>query len=310
MTAVILDPTDANIARAAAVLSEGGLVAMPTETVYGLACDASNPKAVAKLYAAKGRPSFNPLIAHVASLDAAKTEGRFTRTAEKLAVETWPGPLTLVTPLATTHTVCDLARAGLESIALRQPAHPVATSLLEAFGGPLVAPSANPSGRISPTCAEHVLADMGDSAEMILDGGPCRIGIESTILSCLDETPLLLRPGAIDASHYIASPETPSKPLAPGGLSRHYAPNATLRLNVAVPISGDAYLGFGPVDGPKGRVSLNLSETGDLTEAAANLFSMLRQLDRSYARIAVAPIPMKGLGLAINDRLARAAKRD
>jgi len=310
MTAFILDPTDANIARAAAVLSEGGLVAMPTETVYGLACDASNPKAVAKLYAAKGRPSFNPLIAHVASLDAAKTEGRFTRTAEKLAVETWPGPLTLVTPLATTHTVCDLARAGLESIALRQPAHPVATSLLEAFGGPLVAPSANPSGRISPTCAEHVLADMGDSAEMILDGGPCRIGIESTILSCLDETPLLLRPGAIDASHYIASPETPSKPLAPGGLSRHYAPNATLRLNVAVPISGDAYLGFGPVDGPKGRVSLNLSETGDLTEAAANLFSMLRQLDRSYARIAVAPIPMKGLGLAINDRLARAAKRD
>ena len=310
MTAFILDPTDANIARAAAVLSEGGLVAMPTETVYGLACDASNPKAVAKLYAAKGRPSFNPLIAHVASLDAAKTEGRFTRTAEKLAVETWPGPLTLVTPLATTHTVCDLARAGLESIALRQPAHPVATSLLEAFGGPLVAPSANPSGRISPTCAEHVLADMGDSAEMILDGGPCRIGIESTILSCLDETPLLLRPGAIDAAHYIASPETPSKPLAPGGLSRHYAPNAKLRLNVAMPISGDAYLGFGPVDGPKGRVSLNLSETGDLTEAAANLFSMLRQLDRSYARIAVAPIPMKGLGLAINDRLARAAKRD
>ena len=310
MTAFILKPTDANIARAAETLSDGGLVAMPTETVYGLACDASNPKAVAKLYAAKGRPSFNPLIAHVASLNMAMREGRFTGTAQQLAVEFWAGPLTLVTPLAPTHTVCDLARAGLESVALRQPAHPVAASLLGAFGGPLVAPSANPSGKISPTCAEHVLADMSDSADVILDGGPCRIGIESTILSCLEETPMLLRPGAIDASSYVALPDTPSKPLAPGGLSRHYAPNATLRLNTAAPVSGDAYLGFGPVDGPKGRVTLNLSEKGDLTEAAANLFSMLRQLDRSYARIAIAPIPMTGLGIAINDRLARAAKRD
>lgn len=310
MTASILPPTDANIIKAADILRAGGLVAMPTETVYGLACDAANPKAVARLYAAKGRPSFNPLIAHVANFEMAEREGVFCQTSSALAATAWPGPLTLVTPLADTGTVCDLARAGLSSVALRQPAHPAAVALLAAFNGPLVAPSANPSGKISPTSAAHVASDMGGQVDMILDGGLCQIGLESTILSCLQEPPVLLRPGAFDASNYLAAQTDQSKPLAPGGLLRHYAPNATLRLNTPVPISGDAYLGFGPVDGPNGRHTLNLSEAGDLCEAAANLFSMLRQLDRSWARIAVAPIPMIGLGLAINDRLARAAKRE
>lgn len=310
MTAPVLKPTYESIANAAELLRSGGLVAIPTETVYGLACDASNPEAVARLYAAKGRPSFNPLIAHVADLKMAKREGDFNSAAHDLASHAWPGPLSLVTPLAPTHTVCDLARAGNISIALRQPAHPVAAALLKSFEGPLVAPSANPSGRMSPTRAEHVLADMGETVDMILDGGPCEIGIESTILSCLEDVPRLLRHGSFDASAYVDRIQDEAAPLAPGALSRHYAPNATLRLNVPTPTSGDAYLAFGPTDGPKGRVSLNLSETGDLTEAAANLFAMLRQLDRSYARIAVAPVPMNGLGLAINDRLTRAAKRD
>ena len=310
MTAPMLSPTDETIARATEILRGGGLVAIPTETVYGLACDAANPEAVARLYAAKGRPRINPLIAHMTGLDMAQAEGRFNAAASTLAASGWPGPLTLVVPLAETHSVCELARAGLGSIALRQPAHPVAARLLARFGGPLVAPSANPSGKISPTRAEHVLSDMGESVDLILDGGPCEIGVESTILSCLEETPSVLRHGAFDAAAFVALEQDEARPLAPGGLSRHYAPNATLRLNVPEPISGDAYLAFGPTDGPKGRVSLNLSETGDLIEAAANLFDMLRQLDRSYARIAVAPIPMTGLGLAINDRLVRAAKRD
>lgn len=310
MTAPILPPRPDTIERAANVLREGGLVAMPTETVYGLACDASNAQAVARLYEAKGRPSFNPLIAHVASLDMARREGVFSRTALDLADKAWPGPLTLVTPLAETHSVCDLARAGLSSIALRQPAHPVATELLAAFGAPVVAPSANPSGRISPTCAEHVAADMGHKVALIIDAGSCEIGLESTILSCLSDPPTLLRHGAFTPSGLAVAQQDESKPLAPGGLSRHYAPAAMLSLNITAPATGMAYLGFGP-DKPSGPSSaLNLSETGDLTEAAANLFAMLRALDRDSAHIAVAPIPMHGLGLAINDRLARATKRD
>ena len=278
---------------------------MPTETVYGLACDATNPRAVARLYAAKGRPSFNPLIAHVANLHAAKQEGVFTSEAQMIAEKGWPGPVTLVLPVSPEHSVCDLARAGLDTIAIRQPAHPVATALLTRVGKPLVAPSANPSGRISPTTAQHVSGDMGEAVDMILDGGPCAIGIESTIISCLQSPPTLLRPGAFDASGFLSETPDQERPLAPGGLSKHYAPRATLRLNAVEPVSGDAYLGFGP-----GKATLNLSEAGDLAEAAANLFSMLRKLDRTWARIAVAPIPMTGLGLAINDRLARAAKRD
>ena len=311
MTAPIVEPIPETIRKAVRILNDGGLVAMPTETVYGLACDAANADAVARLYAAKGRPSFNPLIAHVPNPGTATLVGQMSRAAEEIATQGWPGPLTLVVPVKNDQYVCDLARAGLDSVAMRMPAHPVARQLLTAFGRPLVAPSANRSGKISPTRAEHVAADLGDKIDIILDGGPCEIGLESTILSCLTDPPTLLRHGAFDASAYTLATQDESQPLAPGSLSRHYAPNATLRLNAAIPVSGDAYLAFGPSDDlPAWARQHNLSEAGDLTEAAANLFATLRTLDRTYARIAVAPIPMQGLGLAINDRLARAAKRD
>jgi L-threonylcarbamoyladenylate synthase len=310
MTAPILPPTDANITIAVEILHAGGLVAMPTETVYGLACDAANPEAVAKLYAAKGRPSFNPLIAHVLDLATASKIGHMSHTALKLAARGWPGPLTLVLPLLDAGKVCDLARAGLKSIAVRQTAHPVAQQLLNRFTQPLVAPSANPSGKISPTTADHVAADMGDKIDLILDGGPCAVGVESTIISCLTEPPTLLRPGAFVAASYAATTQDEAQPLAPGALSRHYAPNATLRLNALSPVEGDAYLAFGPFEAYPDQLHMNLSTTGNLTEAAANMFAMLRALDTVATRIAVAPIPRVGLGLAINDRLARAAKRD
>lgn len=308
MTAPVLSPSDDAIARAVSVLKDGGLVVMPTETVYGLACDASNSEAVARLYAAKGRPSFNPLIAHIPNLELAQRIGDMPPPALDLARKGWPGPLTLVVPLADQKRVCDLARAGLESIALRIPAHPIARKLLNAFNGPLVAPSANPSGRISPTTAAHVASDMGDKVDLILDGGACEVGLESTIVSCLAEPPVVLRHGAFDASHLDLGKQSENKPLAPGGLSRHYAPHAELILNVMHPPEHAAYLGFGAM--ADGEARLNLSATGDLTEAAANLFAMLRTLDAEADKIAVAPIPMTGLGLAINDRLARAAKRD
>ncbi len=312
MTAPILSATPDTIARAADILRRGGLVAMPTETVYGLAADASNPRAVARLYQAKGRPRFNPLIAHVASLDEARREGTFNRTAETLAAKFWPGPLTLVLPVVPQHSVCDLARAGLDSIALRRPDHPVAQALLEHFGGPLVAPSANPSGRISPTRAEHVAADMAGLVDLIIDGGPCRAGIESTIIDVRTERPMLLRPGSLkrEALEQIIPSlgeqcEASNQPRSPGQLLRHYAPNAALRLNAKAPREGELYLGFGDCGG-----DLNLSPTGDLGEAAANLFAHLRALDQQGRPIAIAPIPMSGLGEAINDRLTRAAKRD
>ncbi len=312
MSALILPARDATIRQAASILKCGGLVGMPTETVYGLAANAADPEAVARLYTAKGRPLFNPLIAHVSGLEAAKLEGRFNTNARRLAEAFWPGPLTLVVPVAESATICDLARAGLDTVALRTPAHPVARDLVFAFGGPLVAPSANPSGRASPTTASHVAADMSDAIDLVLDGGGCAVGIESTIIACLGETVSLLRPGGISVedleailgkplSHTTANPDTPA---SPGQLTRHYATRAELRLNAAAPQSDEAYLGFGPVD----KATLNLSATGDLKEAAANLFSMLRALDESHTRIAVAPIPMTGPGGAINDRLARAAK--
>ncbi len=313
ISAPILPARDVTISQAAGVLNCGGLVAMPTETVYGLAADASNQQAVARLYAAKTRPAFNPLIAHVLDTEMAALEGVFNPDALKLAEAFWPGPLTLVLPLADTHTVCDLARAGLETIALRSPAHPVARALISAFGKPLVAPSANPSGRISPTTAQHVSGDMKDAVDIILDGGPCEIGIESTIIACTSEAPALLRPGGLAMEEIetvlgksLMRPDTdPNAPSAPGQLLRHYAPRAVLRLNADAPEEGEAYLGFGT-----GAATLTLSPTSDLTEAAANLFTMLRDLDERHTRIAVAPIPDHGLGGAINDRLARAAKRD
>lgn len=310
MSAELLSPTPDNIARAADVLRRGGLVAMPTETVYGLAANAADGEAVARLYAAKGRPSFNPLIAHVASVEMAAKEGVFSDAARDLVSTFWPGPLTLVVEACDSGKVSALARAGLESVALRMPNHPVAEALLQAFGGPVVAPSANPSGRISPTTAQHVLEDMSEKVDLILDGGPCRSGVESTIVDARQDRPALLRPGSLDPaeietvwSGLVRPAQNPDAPQSPGQLLRHYAPRADLRLNANSPQKGEAYLGFGT-----GPATLNLSEGGDLYEASANLFAMLRDLDARFDRIAVASIPKTGLGEAINDRLTRAAK--
>ena len=281
---------------------------MPTETVYGLAADAANALAVAKVYEAKGRPSFNPLIAHVADVAAARRIAVFDAQAEQLAARFWPGALTLVLPIRDEGAVCDLARAGLDTVALRVPAHPLARALLAAFGGPVVAPSANRSGRPSPTTYADALEETGPAAAVALDGGPCAVGLESTVIALLDR-PRLLRPGAVTRAEI----ETLIGPLAeaevdarrsPGRLTRHYAPTAPVRLEADVPLAGEAWLSFGRSGG--GR--WNLSPAGDLREAAANLFAYLRAADRTApAAIAVAPIPAEGVGEAINDRLRRAA---
>ncbi len=312
-------PDAHGLARAACLLAEGGLVAFPTETVYGLGADGRNAAAVAALYAAKGRPSFNPLIAHVASLGGAEREGRLGPEAARLAAAFWPGPLTLVVPRAETGTVCDLARAGLDTIGLRIPAHPVARNLLALCGFPVVAPSANLSGRISPTRAEDVLGDLDGAIAAVVMGGATAIGVESTIVACLDGPPRLLRPGGVtreDIERRLGRPlegagEAADRPLAPGGLLSHYAPRARVRLDVAEILPGEALLTFAafrPAGHSQARQVLDLSPDGDLAEAAANLFGYLRRLDASGAEtIAVAPIPGRGLGEAINDRLRRAA---
>lgn len=311
MTAPLLTPDAGAIARAVACLREGGLVAMPTETVYGLAADATNPAAVARIYEVKERPVFNPLIAHVASAEAAFAQGDFSNRAKALADGFWPGPLTFVVNAIEKTTVCDLARAGLETLALRVPAHPVARDLLSAVGNPLVAPSANPSGRISPTRPQHVAADLGEKIDLILDGGPCDVGLESTVIDARGEVPVILRFGLVGAEDIapiwpgVRRGGTGGAPISPGQLLRHYAPNARLRLNAETPLDGEALLGFGAVEAAE-----NLSPSGNLGEAAANLFAMMRKLDAAHDRIAVSPIPRTGLGLAINDRLERAANRD
>lgn len=313
----------AAIEAAAGVLREGGLVAFPTETVYGLGASAANAEAVARLYAAKGRPSFNPLIVHVADLPAARSLAVFNTQAEALARAFWPGPLTLVLPRRDDCPVSDLATAGLDSIALRVPDHPVARDLLAAFGEAVVAPSANRSGHVSPTHAAHVLADLDGRIDLIVDGGPTQVGVESTIVACIGQ-PSLLRPGGIARAAIenilgqpLAAAETaPSDaaddvPLAPGMLASHYAPKAVLRLDASELRDGEALLAFGPdlpAGADKARKTLNLSARGDLVEAAAHLFSHLRALDASGAdKIAVMPVPHDGLGEAINDRLLRAA---
>jgi L-threonylcarbamoyladenylate synthase len=303
----------AGIAEAARILRHGGLVAMPTETVYGLAADASSEAAVERIYAAKGRPSSNPLIAHVPSLEAALEQGIFSHHALGLARKFWPGPLTLVVPLGPSASVCSAARAGLCTIALRVPAHPVALALLAETGKPLAAPSANRSGRVSPVTAAHVARDLGGEIDLILDGGSCEIGLESAVVECLD-APRLLRPGGI-ARHDIeavlgcplAEAMGPGAPRSPGMLKSHYAPRAKLRLEAAALDEGEAGLDFGGIFGKHKNV-LDLSPRRDLAEAAANLFAHLRELDgREPAAIAVAPVPFEGLGEAINDRLRRAA---
>jgi L-threonylcarbamoyladenylate synthase len=311
----------ASVAAAVQILSAGGLVAFPTETVYGLGADASNGRAVARLYEAKGRPAFNPLIAHVLDLQAAQKLARFDENAERLAAAFWPGPLTLVLPRAAECPVAELATAGLDTIAVRVPNHKVAREILSAFGKPVVAPSANRSGHVSPTNAAHVLADLGGRINLILDGGATPVGIESTIVACVG-APVLLRPGglpraAIEQALERRLAETPaglgadSAPVAPGMLAAHYAPRTRLRLNIRRVEPGEALLAFGPApaeNAKSARAALNLSARGDLIEAAANLFSHLRALDAAgTAAIAVMPIPGDGLGEAINDRLTRAA---
>ena len=289
----------------------GGLVILPTETVYGLAADAGNPTAVTRLYEAKGRPAFNPLIAHVYDAFSARGIADLDARAASLADAFWPGPLTIVAPIRDRLAVCDLARAGLDTVAVRAPAHPVARAVLGAFGGVLVAPSANRSGRPSPTTFADAVAETGSAAAVALDGGACRLGLESTVVALLDGPPRLLRPGAITRAEI----EAMVGPLAeadldarrsPGRLARHYAPSAPIRLNIDHPAPGEAFLAFGPTS--EGPSIFNLSPRGDLAEAAANLFSFLRAADRlAPTAIAVAPIPRTGLGEAINDRLERAA---
>jgi len=296
---------------AAQALRLGGLVMLPTETVYGLAADAGNAEAVARLYEAKGRPRFNPLIAHVSDLEAAERVAILDDRGRALARAFWPGPLTLVASARTDGGVCDLARAGLDTVAVRVPAHPLAQGLLAAFGGPVVAPSANRSGRPSPTTLADAMEETGDAVAVALDGGPCRVGLESTVVACLDGPLRLLRAGGLER----AAIETVAGPLAdagghagrsPGRTVLHYAPDAPVRVEAAGPRSGEAYLAFG--DAPDGPLVWNLSPAGDLREAAANLFAMLRAADRaSPTAIAIAPIPETGLGEAINDRLRRAA---
>ena len=294
-------------------------MAFPTETVYGLGADATRAEAVIGIYGAKERPRFNPLISHIASLEDALAEGDFGDDALKLARSFWPGPLTLVVPTSRTCSVSDLARAGLDSIGLRIPDHPIARELLKRVGRPVAAPSANRSGRVSPTAAAHVLGDLDGRIDAVLDGGASPVGVESTIVACLDDTPRLLRPGGLPRAEIervlgksvSATQVDDTSPRAPGMLASHYAPRARVRLNAQDIKPGEAALLFGP-ESPRNlaqaAASMNLSPTGDLAEAATRLFGSLRQLDRAEVEmIAVSPIPNHGLGEAINDRLQRAA---
>lgn len=304
-----LAPTPAGIARAATLLQGGALVAFPTETVYGLGGDARSDMAVARIFDAKSRPRFNPLIVHVPNLAVAQEFAVFDDLAMDVAAAFWPGPLTLVVPIRPEGGLSPLVTAGLATLAIRVPAHPVAQALLHAFGGPLAAPSANPSGRISPTRASHVADGLAGRISAIVDGGACAVGVESTILGLVGE-PVLLRPGGIPVEALEAMLRQPLRfggdalqPNAPGQLQSHYAPLAQLRLNVSTPNPGEVYIGFGP--GP-----FTLSASADMVEAAANLFHVLREADSragTAGMIAIAPIPETGLGRAINDRLRRAA---
>lgn len=312
-----LPDTAEGIRRAADLLREGRLVAFPTETVYGLGADARNDRAVARIFEAKGRPRFNPLIVHLPDIDAVARVAALGDAAERLAVAFWPGPLTLVLPLREDAGISPLVSAGLSTVAIRVPAHPLAQALLRAFGGPVAAPSANPSGRISPTRAEHVLAGLGGRIAAVLDGGACPVGVESTIVDVTGSgAPRLLRPGGLPLEALEdclggpvapAPPPAENAPTAPGQLASHYAPRGAVRLNTGAPAEAEVFIGFGP--GQEGA-DFNLSPTGDLVEAAANLFHMLHAADALAGpggSIAIAPVPDHGLGRAINDRLRRAA---
>ncbi len=301
-----------SITAAAKILRRGGLVAFPTETVYGLGANAADDAAVAAIFAAKGRPKFNPLIVHVRDYEHASEHGDFPALARDLAAAFWPGPLTLVVPRKENCQLSLLVSAGLDTIAMRAPSHPIAQNLLLESKLAIAAPSANPSGRLSATSASDVAEGLGGEVDLILDGGPCPVGIESTVIGFDGETAILLRPGALARSELepitgaLKSPQQ-GRVSSPGMLESHYAPNAKLRLDVKTPKRNEAFLAFGPTTAEAGTM-LNLSPRGDTREAAGNLFAMLRKLDASgAASIAVMPIPDEGLGEAINDRLRRAA---
>ena len=313
----IVSATPENITAGAQLLRAGRLVAFPTETVYGLGGDATNDRAVASIFATKGRPSFNPLIIHVPTIEEAARLVDFDERARRLAAAAWPGPLTLVLPRRQHSPVSLLASAGLDSLAVRIPDHPIALELLKATGCPVAAPSANPSGRVSPTTARHVSehvesGQLAQDVAMILDGGPCEVGVESTVLDLTGSRPTLLRPGGIPRETLeqylgpiaVARAIDSGGPKSPGMLESHYAPTLPVRIEAESAVAGEALLGFGP---NVRDAMLNLSPTGDLAEAAANLFAMLRELDKRATSIAVSPIPATGIGEAINDRLSRAA---
>jgi L-threonylcarbamoyladenylate synthase len=317
----IVEPDAASITKAAKLLLDGGLVAFPTETVYGLGGDATNERAVAAIFEAKGRPQFNPLISHVLDATEAKRFVDWNDTADRLAARFWPGPLTFVLPRAKGSTIALLATAGLDTVAIRAPSHPVAQALIRAAGRPIAGPSANRSGAVSPTQAAHVAESLGDRVSLILDGGPCLVGVESTVLDLSANRPTLLRPGgatreAIEAvigpiaiSNALPSGDAPR--TSPGQLESHYAPARPVRLEATSVGSDEGLLAFGQTPHTGAMLTYNLSPTGNLAEAAANLFAQMRALDRpGIGRIAVMPIPETGLGLAINDRLRRAAAGD
>jgi len=313
----MLPGDDAGLTAAAERLRAGGLVAFPTETVYGLGGDACNDTAVARIFAAKNRPSFNPLIVHVLDFDAAAALSRLDDRARALADAFWPGPLSFVVPRRAKSGLSLLVSAGLDSVALRVPAHPLARDLLMQFGGPIAAPSANAAGEVSPTTAAHVAQSLGANADLILDGGACQVGLESTVIDLCGDRPALLRHGAVTHEQLEAvlgpvedatRPADGAAPRSPGQIARHYAPSIPVRLIADIAGPGEALLTFGPHAAEGATSALNLSRSGDLTEAAANLFAHLRALDRPEHRtIAVVPIPETGLGRAINDRLRRAA---
>ena len=314
----LLAASTETLALAAELLAQGGVVAFPSETVYGLGADARSPSGVAAIFEAKGRPAHNPLIVHVLNLDAARELVVVDDRAAGIATAFWPGPLTLVLPLRSTSGLAAAVTAGLSTLAVRVPSHPVARALLTTSGAPIAAPSANQSGSLSPTAGSHVARSLAGRIPLVLEGGAAEVGLESTILDLSGHTPVLLRPGAVTQQQLEAhlgpltvsdgSPETPS---APGQLLKHYAPRLPLRLNASAPEAGEAWLAFGRTSHPSHSPQLNLSESGSLTEAARNLFAMLHELDQSDAEgIAVAPLPREGVGKAIHDRLTRAAHRD
>ena len=306
-------PNQDTFKHAVNMLEQGDIVSFPTETVYGLGADATNNQAVAKIYAAKNRPSFNPLIVHLADAKIASQYVLMNNMADKLADAFWPGPFTMVLPVKPDCGLSDLITAGLDTVAVRVPKNKIAHELLSHFNGPIAAPSANKSGNVSPTTADHVNSEFGDELKMIIDGGKCEKGIESTIIHIDNDQVTLLRPGNITAeeiekiiSKEILINKATDNPIAPGHLKSHYSPHTKMRLNVISPEDDEAFLAFGVAE-PR-KTTLNLSTTGDLTEAAANLFSMMRALDQmNLSTIAVTPIPQTGLGIAINDRLTRAA---